>query len=475
MKRSPNFSGPELCRLEAHTVVSMLKAGHVSIPELIDAATLRISKTGPLINATPTICKERALAAIVNLDESSHTGWLAGLPILIKDLNSVAGVRTTFGTKGYAEFIPEESDLLVERLEARGGVVLGKTNTPEFGAGGNTFNDVFGPTLNPWNTNLNPGGSSGGAAASLAAGEVWLSHGSDHGGSLRTPAAYCGVVGLRPSPGIAGGSGKDNAFMIESVQGPMARSVTDCALFLDAMSGFEPKIPISYPGTSTSYQEAVFSADGRVNIAFAPDLGGFGQVDKEMATHIQAVLIQLQKNGANVEDACIDLSALEHTYHSLRGLMWATAARRLPQEIQRHFKPTLAQNIAFGQALTIDNIVDANLNRSQIFNSMLQLFENFDVLACPTVGCMPHSTSEEWVRNIGGVELLDYMDWLRFAFLATVTGLPAISVPVGLGPRGLPVGLQLIGKPRGEAALLAAARFVEMTVGGPLGPIDPVF
>jgi amidase len=159
----------------------------------------------------------------------------------------------------------------------------------------------------------------------------------------------------------------------------------------------------------------------------------------------------------------------------LRGLMWATAARRLPREIQRHFKPTLAQNIAFGQALTIDNIVDANLNRSQIFNSMLKLFEKFDVLACPTVGCMPHLSSEEWVHNVGGVDFFGYMDWLRFAFLATVTGLPAISVPVGLGPRGLPVGLQLIGKPRGEAALLAAARLVEMTVGGPLGPIDPIF
>ena len=475
MKTKPKFSGPELCRLEAHTVVSMLKAGDVSTAELIDAAMLRISKTGPFINATPTLCKERALGVTLNLNENDHAGWLAGLPISIKDLNTVAGVRTTFGTKGFADFIPEESDPLVERLEARGGVVLGKTNTPEFGAGGNTFNDVFGATLNPWNTKLNPGGSSGGAAASLAAGEIWLSHGSDHGGSLRTPAAYCGIVGLRPSPGTAGGPGKDNAFMIEGVQGPMARSVTDCALFLDAMSGFDPRIPISYPGASTSYQEAVFTADGRVNIAFAPDLGGFGQVDKEMDTHLQAVLIQLQKNGANVDEACIDLSALEHTYHSLRGLMWATAARRLPQEVQRHFKPTLAQNTAYGQALTIDNIIDANLNRSQIFNSMIQLFESFDVLACPTVGCMPHSTSEEWVRNIGGVELLGYMDWLRFAFLATVTGLPAISVPVGLGPRGLPVGLQLIGKPRGEAALLAAARLVEMTVGGPLGPIDPVF
>ena len=468
------FSGPELCQFDAYKVVKMLRAGDISTAELIDAATQRIAETGPVINATPTLCKDRALGTILNHNESDHVGWLAGLPISIKDLNSVEGVRTTFGTKGFADFIPDKSDPLVEKLEARGGVVLGKTNTPEFGAGGNTFNDVFGATLNPWNISLNPGGSSGGAAASLASGEIWLSQGSDHGGSLRTPAAYCGIVGLRPSPGIAGGPSNYNAFMNEGVQGPMARSVTDCALFLDAMSGFDPRIPISYPGASTSYQEAVFHADGKINIAFAPDLGGFGQVDVEMDSHLQAVLRQLQKNGANIEEACVDLSDLELTYHSLRGLMWATAARRLPQEIKRHFKPTLSQNTAFGQALTIDNIVDANLNRSIIFDSMLVLFKKFDVLACPTVGCMPHSTSEEWVRNIGGVELSGYMDWLRFAFLATVTGLPAISVPVGLGPRGLPVGLQLIGKPRGEAALLAAARFVEMTVGGPLGPIDPI-
>ena len=474
MSEKPNFSGPELCRLSAYKVVGMLKAGDISTADLIDSATRRIAKTGPIINATPTLCKDRALRATLNLKESDHAGWLAGLPISIKDLNSVAGVRTTFGSKGFSDFIPQESDPLVEKLEARGGVVLGKTNTPEFGAGGNTFNDIFGPTLNPWNISLNPGGSSGGAAASLAAGEIWLSQGSDHGGSLRTPAAYCGIVGLRPSPGIAGGPGKDNAFMTEGVQGPMARSVTDCALFLDAMSGFDPRIPISYPGASTSYQEAVFRANGKLKIAFAPDLGGFGQVDAEMDGHLQAVLIQLQKNGVNVEEACVDLSELEQTYHSLRGLMWATAARRLPPEVQRHFKLTLSQNTAFGQALNIDNIVDANLNRSLIFNSMIDLFEKFDVLACPTVGCMPHSTSEEWVRNVGGVELVGYMDWLRFAFLATVTGLPAISIPVGLGPRGLPVGLQLIGKPRGEAALLAAARFVEKTVGGPLGPIDPI-
>jgi amidase len=386
----------------------------------------------------------------------------------------VAGVRTTYGSKGFSDFIPEESDPLVELLEARGGIVLGKTNTPEFGAGGNTFNEVFGPTLNPWDTSLNAGGSSGGAAASLATGEIWLSHGSDHGGSLRTPAAYCGIVGLRPSPGVAGGPDKDNAFMIEGTQGPMARSVMDCALFLDAMSGYDPRIAISFPHPKTSYQDAVRHVPSKLAIAFSSDLGGFGQVDKEMDNHLRGILLMLENNGAEIEETCPDLSELEKTYHTLRGVMWATAARGLPEEVKRHFKPTLAQNTAFGQSLSIDDIIDANINRSKIYNRMVKLFEKYDVLACPTVGCMPHSQSEEWVDNVGGVKLSGYMDWLRFAFLATTAGLPSISVPVGLGPRGLPVGLQLIGRPRGEAKLLSAARLVELTVGGPLGPIDPI-
>ena len=231
MISDPLFTGPELCRFEAHEVVSLLKKGEISTAELIDAALVRISQTGPMINATPTLCEARARAVQLSNQGSTAAGWLAGLPITIKDLNAVSNVRTTFGTKGLADFIPQKSDPLVDQLEQQGAVILGKTNTPEFGAGGNTFNEVFGQTRNPWNTALNPGGSSGGAAASLATGEIWLSHGSDHGGSLRTPAAYCGIVGLRPSPGIAGGPGQDTAFIIEGVQGPMARSVRDCALF----------------------------------------------------------------------------------------------------------------------------------------------------------------------------------------------------------------------------------------------------
>jgi amidase len=476
MTAETEFSGPELCRLDAVEVVRLLKAGEVSPTELLDAAFARIDEVGPAINATPTVCRDRAYAAADKIDPKSSDlpGWLAGLPITIKDLMAVEGVRTTFGTKGFTDFVPDVSDALVERLEQRGGVVVGKSNTPEFGAGGNTFNSIFGPTLNPWNTKLNAGGSSGGAAASLATGEIWLSHGSDHGGSLRTPAAFCGVVGLRPSPGRAGGGPKDAGFFTEGVQGPMARTVTDCALFLDAMAGFEPRFPISFPAPDTPFQEAVRQADGKIRIAFTPDLGGFGPVDQEVVDHLQGVLRLLEGNGATIEEACPNIDTLEETYHTQRGLNFASGAGRLPQEVQRHFKQTLADNVIFGRSMTMERVIDAQRNRSTLYRNMVAFLGEYDVLAMPTVGCLPHLQSEEWVSEIGGKTLTFYMDWLRFAFLASTTGLPAISVPAGIGPRGLPVGIQLVGQPRGEAALLAAGRAVEVAVGGPLGPIDPV-
>lgn len=238
------FSGPELCALSAHEVVQLLRRREVSASELLQASQARVEAVEPAINAMPTCCFERAEACAKSLRDGAGASWLAGLPIGIKDLSAVAGVRTTYGTLGMADHVPQDSDPLVVHLEQRGALVVGKTNTPEFGAGANTFNAVFGMTRNPWDTRMNAGGSSGGAAASLASGEVWLSHGSDLAGSLRTPAAYCGVVGLRPTPGIAGSGPRGFRFHTEGVQGPMARSVLDCALFLDAMSGFDPSNPI---------------------------------------------------------------------------------------------------------------------------------------------------------------------------------------------------------------------------------------
>lgn len=468
------FTGPEICGMQAHEVVAQLRKGALSPLDLIDASEARLAQVEPLVNAVPVVCADRARTAAKALEkDKDHPGWLAGLPIGIKDLTPVAGVRSTFGTKALADNVPKQSDPIVTRLEARGGVVMGKTNTPEFGAGGNTFNDVFGATLNPWNTRLNAGGSSGGAAVSLATGSFWLSHGSDHGGSLRTPAAYCGVVGLRPGPGLCA-SASVAGFIGEGVQGPMARSVTDCALFLDAMAGFEPRAPLSFPAPETPYQEAVKRADTKLRIGFAPDLGGFAPVDADMAGYLQRAMTAMEGAGATVEQACPDLPDLERTYHVIRGGMWAANFIEAPKSLTRHFKPTLADNVSFGLSLTAEDIAKAQLSRSLIYDNMRAFLERYDVLACPVVGNMPHPQSEEWVSDVGGQTLTGYMDWLRFAFLATTAGLPAISVPVGLSDDGLPVGVQLIGPPRGEAKLLAAARAVEMVMGGPLGPIDPV-
>ncbi|MEQ9696010.1 amidase family protein [Shimia sp. SDUM112013] len=469
------FSGPELCALSACEAVDLLRKGEVAPKDFLAASRARVEAVEPDINAMPTRCWDRAEDALESLDGSlaEHPGWLGGLPIGIKDLTSVSGVRTTFGTYAMRDNVPESSDPLVLRLEERGAIVVGKTNTPEFGAGANTFNDVFGMTRNPWNTTLNAGGSSGGAAASLASGEVWLSQGSDLAGSLRTPAAFCGVVGFRPSPGVAGGGPNGFGFHTEGVSGPMARSVEDCALFLDAMAGFDPRSPISFPAPDMSYRETVTRADEKIRIAYSNDMNGFGLTSQAMERDLRDAMALIARNGSVVEEACPDLPELDLTYRTLRAILWAALPGRAPESVQQHYKQTLRENIEYGRNLTIDDVLDAQLNRSKLFDNVTSFLDDFDVLACPVVGLHPGPVEQEFPAELDGEPLTDYITWLRYSYLATATGLPAISVPVGFNDQGVPVGLQLIGRHRGEAQLLAAARAVEIAVGGPFGPIDP--
>ncbi len=474
---APVYTGPEICALSASTVVDMLRRGEISPAELIDAAEQRHAQTDPAINAMPTTCFDRARVAAAQPtgQDTDDIRTLAGLPLGIKDLTPVAGVRCTFGTPGLADYVPAASDPLVERLERRGGLVVGKTNTPEFGAGANTFNAVFGNTRNPWDTRLNPAGSSGGAAAQLAVGQVWLSHGSDHGGSLRTPAAYCGVVGLRPSPGRVGGGPDTAGFIIEGAQGPMARNVRDCALFLDALSGFDPIHPISFPADPDgSYQRAVDEADGPVRIAWSADFGGHCPVDPDMAGYLETAISRLAREGHIVDAPPLELPDMPRTYYTLRGILWASLMRDIDPDIRAGFKPTLEDNVRRGLALTMDDIVDAQTGRTRIYHELRKLLDRFDVLACPVVGCMPKPVEVEWISEVGGHQLDFYMDWLAHAFPATVACLPALSLPVGLSNDGLPVGLQLIGPPRGERRLLFAAARIERALSGPLPVIDPV-
>jgi len=476
MARPDNqFSGPELCALSARKMVELLRRREVSVGEMLKAAYARIDAVEPDVNALPILCRERATSAAASLSgNSDHPAWLAGLAITIKDSMPVNGVLATSGSFGLKEFVPDTSDPLVERLENRGAVVIAKSNMPEFGAGGNTFNKVFGATRNPWDTRKNAGGSSGGAAVSLATGETWLAQGSDLAGSLRTPAAYCGVVGLRPSPGRAGGGSPAAAFNIDSVAGPMARDVSDLALFLDAMAGFDERQPISLEEPALSFQSAVERADANIRVAFSEDQGGFAPVEPEIRQIMRDAMMKVENAGGTVSVACPDLPDQYETSVVLRGINYAVLEANIPKHIQKHFKETLRQNIDFGLKLTPAQIFAAQRGRSLLYHRMREFLQDHDVFAIPVVGLEPGLVEEEFPTSIDGQSITSYIDWLKFSFLATTCALPALSLPIGFTKSGMPVGIQLIGPARGEAKLLRVARAIEEAMQFGASPINPV-
>src|SRR5579864_8899848 len=303
----------ELIRLSATQAVAKLRRKEVTPLDLIDAAARRIAEVEPAVNALPTLCLDRARDHAKRLMRGegraaeNEPGWLAGLPVAIKDLVDVAGVRTTYGSPLFRDHVPERSHPLVERIERKGGIVIAKSNTPEFGAGGNTFNEVFGKTRNPWNTALTCGGSTGGGAVALATGEVWLAHGSDHGGSLRKPATYCSVAGLRPSPGRVTRGTPNNLFSPLSVQGPMARNVADLALFLDTMAGLCPHDPLTFDAPQMAFALAVTRPPNLKRIGYTADFGGKVPVDRETRDICARAVRRFEQAGIAVEDASPEL------------------------------------------------------------------------------------------------------------------------------------------------------------------------
>lgn len=473
---SIDFTGPELCSLSATSIVDSLRRGELSPLEVLESSIARIESTNSTINSIVTSCFDRARESINSLSIDVSTNILFGLPVPIKDLSSVSGVRTTMGTQGLSDYIPTENDPIVDILESHGGIIHAKTNTPEMGAGANTYNSVFGRTCNPWNVSCNAGGSSGGAAAALSSGQVWLAHGSDLAGSLRTPAAYCGVVGFRPTPGVAFGGPLDLGFSNEGVHGPMARDIADCALLLDAMSGYDSRSPLSLPSPAVPYRESVSRVDSikGIKIAYSPTLDNFAPVESEIINIMTAALSCASGDGAIVEESCPSLSHLYETYITLRALFWASTAGRLPDSIQRHFKDTLRDNIALGKNLDVDTIIAANIHRTSLYHSLRVFLCEYDVLACAVVGLEPQALEIEYPASVAGVEMSGYIDWLRFSFLSPTTGLPSLSLPVGFTSSGLPVGIQLIGPPRGDAKLLCVARALELSLNLDSGPIDPI-
>jgi len=470
------MSADGLIASTAVEVVGLLRRGEVSGLELLDALEQRIAAIDGAVGALPTLCFDRARlrAKILEVRPIEERGLLCGLPVPIKDLTKVAGVRTTEGSPIYAERVPERSDFLVERLEAEGALVYAKSNTPEFGAGAQTFNEVFPPTRNPWDTRLSAAGSSGGAAAALASGTAWLAQGSDMGGSLRNPASFCGVVGLRPSPGRVAAGPSETPFQVLSVNGPMARNVRDCALLLDAMTGPHPGDPLSLPKPEIPFLAALDRLPPPRRVAFSRDLG-LTPVAPEVADLCEAAARVFEGAGVAVEEAHPDLGEAHEVFQVLRALDFATDLGPLLAEHRAHIKPEIVWNVEKGLALEAEQIAAAERTRGRLYHRAAAFFETYDLLLTPATIVPPFPVEERYVTACDGHAFESYIDWLAIAYAVTLTSCPAISIPCGFTREShLPVGLQIVGPPRGEAPLLAGALLMEQLLGlGPITPIEP--
>jgi len=466
-----------LCRLTAVETVDLLKRKEVSPLELIDAAEARTAAVDGAVNAmvTRTFDRARQRARSLALPDPETPGWLGGLPFAVKDLNDVEGVRTTFGSPIYKDNISQRSCLFVQHMEAMGGLVIGKSNTPEFGAGAQTFNEVFGITRNPWDTRMTCAGSSGGAAVALATGQAWLATGSDLGGSLRTPASFCGVVGFRPSPGRVPYGPSVLPLNTFPVNGPMGRCVADVALMLDASARHHPLDPISYDAPAVSYAQAVANPVKPATVAWAGGFNGSCPLDPEIEAICRRATLRFTEIGAVVEDTAPDVSGARDAFQVFRGHFMAASHGALLQSKRDLLKPEVIWNIEYGLSLSSEDLRRASLLQGQLYARFATFMRGFDILAVPTAPVPPFPVEQRYVEAINGHKMASYIDWVLITSIITMTGLPSVSVPAGFTRSGLPAGLQLVGRPRGEAALLAAARlFEDMTGLHKQLPIDPV-
>jgi len=464
-----------LIRESACAIVDKLKAGEVTPLDLLDVLEKRIAEIDGKVNALPTLCFDRARAHAKDLMQrpASERGLLAGLPVPIKDLTDVGGVLTTQGSPIYRDRVPPRSDILVEHLENNGGVIYAKSNTPEFGAGANTFNEVFGATRNPWDTSRSAAGSSGGAAVALATGMAWLAHGSDMGGSLRNPASFCGIVGLRPSIGRVAHTPKFKVDRTLGVQGPMARNVEDLALMLDAMSGEHPADPLSLPKLPASYLAAARSGSRPKRVAYSADLG-ITPVDPEVAHITRKAAQRFAEAGAIVEEAHPDLREAHECFHVLRAFDFAISKAKLLRTHRDQLKPEVIWNIEEGLKLSVEKIERAEAQRVAMAERALEFFKTYDLLLTPATIVAPFPVENRYVAECAGKKFDNYVEWLGIVYAITLACCPALSLPCGFTASGLPVGLQMVGPPRGEALLLAGAKVLEDILGvRGTTPIDP--
>jgi amidase len=463
----------ELCMKDALTLAWLLRARLVSAREVIAAHIDQVLAVDGVVNAIVTRTFEQALEKAAAADEAlahrESVGLLHGLPVAHKDLADTAGVRTTYGSLLFADHVPEQDALIVSRMSGAGAISLGKTNTPEFGAGSHTVNRLFGATRNPYNPSLSAGGSSGGAAAALAARMICLADGSDLGGSLRNPASFCNVVGLRPSPGRVPNWPHSDVLDTMSVVGPMGRTVADVALLLAVISGPDPRVPLALDAAPPLLSDpaevrGLLACDlTGLRVAWSEDLGlPVEPAVREVIRAAREVLVEL---GCQVIDAAPDLSGADEVFRTWRAFRFATKYGPLLPDHADRLGANVVWNVERGLELTVADLSRATLLRDRLFEQVGEFFAGVDVLACPTVQVAPFDLEQDWVHEIDGVHLETYLDWMASAYLISPTGLPALSVPAGFTPGGLPVGLQLVGRRRGDWNLLSLAQAFEAATG----------
>ena len=456
-----------ICFMTATEMAARIRSGDLSASEVMEAHLERIEEVNPRVNAIVTLLPEEAMEGARAADEARAKGLplgpLHGLPVAHKDLALTKGIRTTFGSPIFRDFVPETDALIVERLKAAGAVTVGKTNTPEFGAGSQTFNEVFGETLNPYDTTKTSGGSSGGAAAALACGMLPIADGSDMGGSLRNPASFCNVVGLRPSPGRVP-TWPDVVPHPLSVEGPMARTVGDIALVLSAIAGPDPRSPLSISEPASIFSRPLDRNFQGVRVAWSRDLGGL-PLDSRVADVIEGACPVFEALGCEVRDAEPDLTDADEVFKTLRAWRFELAYGGLLREHREGMKDTVVWNIEEGMRLRGPKVGWAERRRAELYHEAREFTDAHEFLVLPVAQVPPFDAGLRYPTKINGEPMETYIDWMKSCYLVTVMGLPAISAPCGFTPDGLPVGVQIVGRPRDDLGVLQLAHAFETATG----------
>ena len=457
-----------ICFLTATELAKRIRTGEISAVETMGAHLAQIEKVNPQVNAIVTLLPERAMDEARKSDEKMATGAelgpLHGLPVAYKDLVQTKGIRTTFGSLVFKDFVPEEDALLVERVREAGAIVIGKTNTPEFGAGSQTFNQVFGVTENPYDLSKTCGGSSGGAAVSVACRMLPFADGSDFGGSLRNPTNFCNVVGFRPSVGRVPSWPNESGWNSFSVDGPIARTVEDTSLILSVLAGPDLRSPISLSENASIFRQSLDINLKGIRIAWSSDLGGL-PVDSRVSETLEAQLNVFEDLGCFVEESFPDFSDADEIFKTFRAWFFELKLASLLPEHREKMKETVIWNIETGMKLSGPELGRAEVKRTALFHRIREFMKDYDFLALPVSQVPPFPLDQEYVKEINGLQMETYLDWMRSCYFISVTGQPAISVPCGFTSDSLPVGLQLVGRPQNDFGVLQLAHAFEKSTG----------